>query len=123
VKRITEANCKAEDLRRRIKFVSEYAAFIHEAALQLVKDYSERIKELGAQDARDHSVHIWANKELRNTMKKDKGKKKVEKVMGEYKKGALKSSGGSKVTQKKQAIAIALSEGKKASKGKQGAKK
>ena len=36
--------------------------------------------------------------------------KKVEKVMGEYKEGTLKSSSGAKVTSKKQAIAIALSE-------------
>ena len=38
------------------------------------------------------------------------GKKKVKKVMGEYKKGKLKSSSGRKVKTKKQAIAIALSE-------------
>lgn len=35
---------------------------------------------------------------------------KVEKVMGEYKEGALKSSSGKKVTDKKQAVAIAMSE-------------
>lgn len=34
---------------------------------------------------------------------------KVSKVLGEYKEGTLKSSSGSKVTSKKQAIAIALS--------------
>jgi hypothetical protein len=33
--------------------------------------------------------------------------------MGEYKKGKLKSSSGKKVTNKKQAIAIALSESRK----------
>ena len=38
------------------------------------------------------------------------GKKKVKKVMGEYKKGELKSSSGRKVTNRKQAVAIALSE-------------
>lgn len=37
-------------------------------------------------------------------------KDKVEKVMGEYKAGKLKSSSGDKVTSRKQAIAIALSE-------------
>ena len=36
--------------------------------------------------------------------------KKVEKVMHEYKQHSLKSSSGSKVTNRKQAIAIALSE-------------
>ncbi len=40
----------------------------------------------------------------------DKMKKKVAKVMREYKKGKLKSSSGEKVTSRKQAIAIGLSE-------------
>jgi hypothetical protein len=35
---------------------------------------------------------------------------KVEKVMGEYKRGTLKSSSGAKVKSKKQAVAIAMSE-------------
>lgn len=43
-------------------------------------------------------------------MKKMAGKKKVGKVMGEYKRGTLKSSSGKKVTKKKQAVAIAMSE-------------
>jgi|TARA_R110000868_G_scaffold18838_2_gene82042 hypothetical protein len=38
------------------------------------------------------------------------GKKKVGKVMSEYKAGKLKSSSGSKVKNPKQAIAIAMSE-------------
>jgi len=38
--------------------------------------------------------------------------KKVGKVMGEYKAGKLKSSSGSKVTNPKQAVAIAMSEAK-----------
>lgn len=42
--------------------------------------------------------------------KKVKGQKKVEKVMHEWKHGKLKSSSGSKVTSRKQAIAIGLSE-------------
>ena len=43
-------------------------------------------------------------------MKKAKGAKKVAKVMREYKGGKLKSSSGKKVTSRKQAVAIALSE-------------
>lgn len=39
-----------------------------------------------------------------------KGEKKVAKVMGEYKRGKLKSSSGQKVKSRKQAIAIATSE-------------
>ena len=39
-----------------------------------------------------------------------KGKTKVEKVMGEYKRGTLKSSSGDKVKSRSQAVAIAMSE-------------
>lgn len=35
---------------------------------------------------------------------------KIKKVMGEYKRGTLKSSSGSKVKSRKQAVAIAMSE-------------
>jgi len=42
--------------------------------------------------------------------KPTKGQNKVEKVMSEYKSGSLKSSSGKKVTARKQAIAIAMSE-------------
>lgn len=47
--------------------------------------------------------------------KKTKGKDKVEKVMHEYKEGKLHSGSkkGPKVENKKQAIAIALSEARK----------
>ena len=39
-----------------------------------------------------------------------KGRGKVKKVMREYKRGQLKSGGKKKVTSRKQAVAIALSE-------------
>jgi len=42
--------------------------------------------------------------------KPTKAQKKVEKVMSEYKSGTLKSSSGKKVANRKQAIAIAMSE-------------
>lgn len=42
-----------------------------------------------------------------------KGKAKVGKVMREYKQGQLKSGGRSKVKNRKQAVAIALSEARK----------
>ena len=41
------------------------------------------------------------------------GKKKIAKVMGEFKEGDLKSSSGQTVTNPKQAIAIAISSAKK----------
>lgn len=41
---------------------------------------------------------------------KEGKKRKVEKVMGEFKEGSLRSSSGAKVTSKRQAIAIALHE-------------
>lgn len=51
--------------------------------------------------------------------KPSKMDKKVGKVMGEYKAGTLHSGkGGPVVKNKKQAIAIAMSEGRKASKKK-----
>lgn len=43
-----------------------------------------------------------------------KAQEKVEKTMHERKKGTLKSGSGKKVTSKKQAIAIGLSEARKA---------
>jgi glucose dehydrogenase len=43
-----------------------------------------------------------------------KGRGKVEKVMHEYKEGTLKSSSGRKVTNRKQAVAVALSEARQA---------
>jgi len=42
-----------------------------------------------------------------------KGRAKTEKVMHEYKHGQLKSGGRKKVTSRKQAVAIALSEARK----------
>jgi len=42
-----------------------------------------------------------------------KGKSKVRKVMKEHKQGTLKSGSGKKVTSRKQAVAIALSEARK----------
>lgn len=42
----------------------------------------------------------------------DKAQEKVGKVMKEFKEGKLKSSAGKKVTDKKQAIAIGISEAK-----------
>ena len=42
--------------------------------------------------------------------KKTKAVKKMKKVMGSFKKGSLKSGKGGKVTSRKQAIAIGMSE-------------
>jgi len=49
---------------------------------------------------------------------KDKMQAKVKKVMREYKSGKLKSSSGDKVTGRKQAVAIAMSEAGMEKKGK-----
>jgi Family of unknown function (DUF6496) len=43
-----------------------------------------------------------------------KGKRKIHKVMKEYKEGTLESSSGEKVKRRKQAVAIALSEARAA---------
>jgi len=45
--------------------------------------------------------------------KASKGRGKVEKVMHEFKEGSLKSGGKKKVSSRKQAVAIALSEARK----------
>lgn len=42
-----------------------------------------------------------------------KGKRKVHKVMKEHKHGTLKSGSGKKVTNRKQAVAIALNEARR----------
>jgi hypothetical protein len=52
-------------------------------------------------------------------MRMDKAAEKISKVMGEYKDKKLKSSSGDKVTSRKQAVAIALSEAGE-TKGKKG---
>jgi hypothetical protein len=46
--------------------------------------------------------------------RKGSGKGKIRTVMREYKHGALKSSSGRKVRSRKQAVAIALSEARRA---------
>jgi len=46
-------------------------------------------------------------------MKPGRKKKKVKKVMGEFKRKKLKSSSGKKVTKREQAIAIALNSKRK----------
>jgi ribosomal protein L21E len=51
--------------------------------------------------------------------KMSKAQKKVGKVMGEFKEGTLHSGKGGKVVKsRQQAVAIAMSEGRKAAKGK-----
>ena len=60
--------------------------------------------------------------------KKSRGRRKVKRVMGEYKRGSLRSSSGRKVRKRKQAVAIALSEARRSGariprKGKTGRRK
>ena len=47
------------------------------------------------------------------TARNGRGRRKVKKVMREYKLGSLRSSSGRKVRKRKQAVAIALSEARK----------
>ncbi|MGD1320488.1 DUF6496 domain-containing protein [Chryseobacterium sp. 2R14A] len=51
---------------------------------------------------------------MSKTKYSEKAQKKVGKVMKEFKEGKLKSSSGDKVTNKKQAVAIGISEAKEA---------
>ncbi len=48
--------------------------------------------------------------------KHTKAKRKIRKVLGEFKRKTLKSGSGKKVTNPKQAVAIALSEARRVSK-------
>ena len=59
-------------------------------------------------------------KEIMKAPASPKAKAKVEKVMGEFKRGKLQSSSGQKVKSRDQAIAIALSEARGALKRKYG---
>ena len=52
-------------------------------------------------------------RKTRGRKKVGKGRRKVKKVMGEYKRKSLRSSSGRKVKKRKQAVAIALSEARK----------
>ena len=49
----------------------------------------------------------------KKTSSGSRGKRKVRTVMKEHKQGKLKSGSGKKVTSRKQAVAIALSEARK----------
>ncbi len=51
---------------------------------------------------------------MSKTKYSDKAQDKIGKVMHEFKEGKLKSSSGQKVTDRKQAIAIGISEAKEA---------
>jgi uncharacterized protein DUF6496 len=55
----------------------------------------------------------WSKIEETMPKKASKGQSKIHKVMKEKKEGTLKSSSGKKVTSRKQAVAIALSEARK----------
>ena len=52
-------------------------------------------------------------RKTRGSKKAGKGRRKVKKVMGEYKRKSLRSSSGRKVKKRKQAVAIALSEARR----------
>lgn len=66
---------------------------------------SDRIKK-----AMQHPDKLGEGAKKRKSLK---GKEKVEVVMKEYKRGTLHSGSGEKVSNPKQAIAIALSEARK----------
>lgn len=53
----------------------------------------------------------------RTKVRSRRGRAKIRVVMGEYKRGRLRSSSGQTVTNPKQAIAIGMSEGRKAEAG------
>ena len=54
-----------------------------------------------------------ARRSTRRSSSNGKGRRKVQKVMREYKHGSLRSGSGGKVRKRKQAVAIALSEARR----------
>lgn len=65
----------------------------------------------GDKEARGWPKGFYVQHEgVANTKHEKHGQAKVEKVMHEFKKGTLKSSSGAKVTNRKQAVAVAMSE-------------
>jgi hypothetical protein len=54
-----------------------------------------------------------ARRSTRRSSSNGKGRRKVRKVMREYKQGALRSGSWGKVRKRKQAVAIALSEARR----------
>lgn len=54
-----------------------------------------------------------ARRSTRRSSSKGKGRRKVHKVMREYKHGSLRSRSGGKVRKRTQAVAIALSEARR----------
>lgn len=71
-------------------------------------------------ESKKHEMKEHKAKKSKSYAKGPKAKHKIEKVMHEFKEGALHSGSkkGPVVTNPKQAIAISLSEARKASKGK-----
>jgi len=61
-----------------------------------------------------HNSKALASTIARKKIKSKTGESKIGKVLGEFKAGKLRSSAGPKVKSRKQAIAIALSEARRA---------
>jgi hypothetical protein len=66
----------------------------------------------------DNHKMLWSGNRRMPKRKRSCGAKKakVKKVMGEYKRGKLRSSSGGKVRKRSQAVAIALSEARRGKK-------
>lgn len=60
------------------------------------------------------AMHTRLMSKTHGSKKMGKGRKKIGKVLGEFKRGTLHSGSGGLVKGKKQAVAIALSEARKA---------
>ncbi len=92
---------------------------VHEDIKKMLKH--EKEERIGGEKG-DKKLHEMAEKrhEKKDEPKKSVVKKKISKVMVEFKEGKLKSGSekGPKVTNPKQAIAIAISESKKVGKKK-----
>ena len=94
--------------KKPLKKTGDYKVKINPS---LIKDHEEAVKEGYKGDVKEYYEEFYGREA--SGMKKGgmtKGQKKISKVMREFKANKLKSSSGQKVTNPKQAIAIALSE-------------
>lgn len=103
----------------RVNADRSWADSIENAQLQMEHGREEVIKRFFSKDPEGSLEEMVAKSIVRDSELSDKKQEKVGVVMKEFKEGELKSGSGEKVTDPKQAMAIALSEADKIAKDKE----
>jgi hypothetical protein len=114
MKNLIENEIKKRGLKK-LKFGGELEKGIeiekeHKDTIQKIYDHELTPEEALAEIAKDHLDEMPDYYSKLSEMEKKERGGKIAIVMNEFKKGTLKTSSGEKVTDKKQALAIALSE-------------